>query len=49
MGKTNRRNPAYFGEDDRWMRKGGTHRPKSRKKDKQDFLKQIEDFEDYGR
>ena len=45
MGKTIRRQAPV---DDRWVRKGGPHQTKSRKKDKQDFLRQIEDFEDYG-
>lgn len=46
MSKSKRRNPRYFDEDDRWMRKGGSHSGPSRKKQKQQFLRELEDFED---
>jgi hypothetical protein len=33
-------------EDDRWMKKGGSHSGPSRKKAKQQLLREIEDFDD---
>lgn len=49
MSKTKRRNPNYISEDDRWMKKGGSHRGPSRKKQKQNFLREIEDVENVYR
>jgi len=49
MGKTTRKQPEWMREDDRWMRKGAKHEGPSRKKGKQDFMREIDDYFDNRR
>jgi len=45
MSKTRRKQPDWLREDERWMRKGGKHSGPSRKKEKQQMMKEVEDYE----
>jgi len=49
MGKTTRKQPEWLKEDDRWIRKGAKHEGPSRKKGKQDFMREIDDYFDNRR
>jgi len=49
MGKTTRKQPEWMREDDRWMKKGGKHNGPSRKAEKQDFMREIDDYFDNRR
>lgn len=44
MGKTTRKQPDWMREDDRWMKKGVKHKGPSRKAEKQDFMREIDDY-----
>jgi hypothetical protein len=49
MGKTKRKQPEWLRDDDRWMRKGGSHKDRpSRKKQKQKLYDEVnKDVGDY--
>jgi len=49
MGKTKRKQPAWMREDNRWMRKGGSHKgePSRRKQKQQLFEEAYHDVGDY--
>ena len=49
MGKTTRKQPEWMREDDRWMKKGAKHNGPSRKAEKQDFMREIDDYFDNRR
>jgi hypothetical protein len=49
MGKTVKKQPDWMREEDRWMKKGGKHSGPSRKSEKQDFMREIDDYFDNRR